>query len=81
MGRASKVFYFSVPHEAAEKIERLAKSESRSRSELLRKMVRVYEECKAEAEWQLLFALGEETTRRFGIKSEEELFKILGGAT
>lgn len=80
MGRTSKVLSFSLPPETASKIESLAKSENRSRSELLREMVSVYERFQAETEWQELFAFGEETARRFKIKSEDELFKILGGA-
>jgi predicted transcriptional regulator len=71
---------FSLPPETASKIESLAKRENRSRSELLREMVSVYERFQAEAEWQGLFAFGEETAQRFKIKSEDELFKILGGA-
>lgn len=80
MGRTSKVLSFSLPPETASKIESLAKSENRSRSELLREMVSVYERFQAETEWQELFAFGEETAIRFKIKSEDELFKILGGA-
>ncbi len=79
MARVSKVVSFSLPPDTASKIESLAKSENRSRSELLREMVRVYERFQAEAEWQELFSFGEETARRFKIKSEDELFKILGG--
>lgn len=80
MGRTSKVLSFSLPPDTASKIERIAKSENRSRSELLREMVSVYERYHAEVEWRELFAFGEETARRFKIKSEDELFKILGGA-
>jgi len=80
LGRISKVVSFSVPPDTASKIEDLAKSENRSKSELLREMVSVYERFQAEAEWQELFSFGEETARRFKIKSEDELFKILGGA-
>lgn len=80
MGRVSKVLSFSLPPETAEKINNMAKIENRSRSELLREMVRVYEESQAEAEWKGLFAFGEETASRFKIKSEDELFKIIGGA-
>lgn len=79
MARVSKVVSFSLPPDTASKIESLAKSENRSRSELLREMVSVYERFQAEAEWQELFSFGEETARRFKIKSEDELFKILGG--
>ncbi|MBE0448367.1 MAG: CopG family transcriptional regulator [Actinobacteria bacterium] len=79
LGRTTKVLTFSLPPETAEKIEELAKKERRTKSELLREMVYVYEERQAEAEWQELFAFGEKTTKRFGIKNEEELFKILNG--
>ncbi|MBU1670069.1 MAG: ribbon-helix-helix domain-containing protein [Actinobacteria bacterium] len=80
MARVSKVLSFSLPPETAGKIESLARSENRSRSELLREMVSVYERYRAEEEWQELFAFGEETARRFHIKNEDELFKILRGA-
>ncbi|MHB8896804.1 MAG: ribbon-helix-helix protein, CopG family [Candidatus Geothermincolia bacterium] len=79
MARVSKVLSFSLPPDTASKIEDLAKSENRSRSELLREMVSVYERFQAETEWQELFTFGEETARRFKIKSEDDLFKILGG--
>lgn len=77
MARVSKVVSFSLPPDTASKIESLAKSENRSRSELLREMVDVYERSRAETDWQELFAFGEETARRFQIKGEDELFKIL----
>ena len=80
MARVSKVLSFSLPPDTASKIEDLAKSENRSKSELLREMVSVYERFQAETEWQELFTFGEETARRFKIKNEDELFKILGGA-
>ena len=77
MPRKTKVMSFSLPPEVAEEIEELAKKELRSKSELLREMVRVYEEYLAEKEWQELFFFGKRTARRFGIKDEEELFKTL----
>lgn len=80
MGRVSKVVSFSLPPDTAKKIESIAKSENRSRSELLREMVSVYERHQAESDWQDLFSFGEETAARFKIKSEDDLFKILGGA-
>ncbi len=81
MGRTTKVLSFSLPPETANKIEDIAKKEQRSKSELLREMVQVYEERQAEDEWQDLFAFGEKTAKRFGIKSEDELFKILNGTS
>ncbi len=78
-GRTTKVLSFSLSPEMAEEIEDLAKKERRSKSELLREMVHVYKERQAEEEWQDLFAFGEKTAKRFGIKNEDELFKILNG--
>ncbi|HAW60349.1 MAG TPA: CopG family transcriptional regulator [Actinobacteria bacterium] len=77
MGRATKVLTLSLPPETAREVEKLAKAQGRTKSDLFREMIRVYEEYLAEKEWQELFKFGEETARRFGIKSEEELFAIL----
>ncbi|MDI6817574.1 MAG: ribbon-helix-helix domain-containing protein [Actinomycetota bacterium] len=81
LGRSTKILSFSLSPEMADEIEELAKKERRSKSELLREMVHVYKERQAEAEWQDLFAFGEKTAKRFGIKNEDELFKILNGTT
>ena len=78
-GRSTKILSFSLSPKMADEIEDLAKIERRSKSELLREMVHVYKERQAESEWQDLFAFGEKTAKRFGIKNEEELFKILNG--
>lgn len=80
MARVSKVVSFSLPPDTAYKIESIAKSENRSKSELLREMVDVYERHQADADWKELFSFGEETAGRFRVKSEDELFKLLGGA-
>ena len=77
LGRNTKVLTFSLPPMLAEKVENLAKNQKRSKSDLLREMIRVYEEHLAEKEWQDLFRFGQETAKRIGIKSEEELFELL----
>jgi len=77
LGRNTRVLTFSLPPMLAEKVEKLAKNQKRSKSDLLREMIRVYEEHLAEKEWQDLFRFGQETAKRIGIKSEEELFELL----
>ncbi|MDO8886865.1 ribbon-helix-helix protein, CopG family [Candidatus Oleimmundimicrobium sp.] len=77
MGRTTKVLTFSLPPETAKEIEKLAKDQGKTKSNLLRDAIRVYEEYLAEKEWRELFEFGEETAKRFGIKSEEELFALL----
>lgn len=77
MARKTKVMSFSLTPQTAGKIDELAKRQARSRSELIGEMVAVYEERQAEREWEDLFVFGAKTARRFSIKSEEELFKLL----
>jgi len=43
MGRATKVVGFSVPPAVAEEVEQIAKEEHRTKSELFREMLRVYQ--------------------------------------
>jgi len=77
LGRSTKILSFSLSPEMAADIEDLARKERRSKSELFREMVHVYKERQAEAEWRDLFAFGEKTAKRFGIKNDDELFRIL----
>lgn len=77
MGRTTKVMTFSLSPEIAQKIDDFAKKERRSKSELLREMVDVYEVKQADAAWEKLFAFGEKTANQFNLKSEDELFRHL----
>jgi metal-responsive CopG/Arc/MetJ family transcriptional regulator len=43
MGRSTKVIGFSVPPALAEEVEQVAKAERRTKSELFREMLRVYQ--------------------------------------
>lgn len=77
MSRKSKVLSLSVSPEIAEELDIIAKTESKNRSELFKEMFKTYKESLAEREWRELFDFGEETAKRYSIKNEEELFKIL----
>ena len=77
MGRKSKVLSLSVPPEIARDLDNMAKTEDKSRSEIFKDMFRTYKESVAEREWRDLFSFGKETAKRFEIKDEEELFRIL----
>jgi metal-responsive CopG/Arc/MetJ family transcriptional regulator len=61
----------------AKEVDRLAKSEKKTKSQLFRDMIAVYEEYIAEREWQEIRRYGEETAERLGITSEEEIEKII----
>ena len=77
MGRKSKVLSLSVPPEIARELDNMARTEDKSRSEIFKDMFKTYKESLAEREWRELFSFGKETAKRFEIKDEEELFKIL----
>ena len=77
MGRKSKVLSLSVPPEIARELDNMARTEEKSRSEIFKDMFKTYKESVAERQWRELFSFGEETAKRFKIKDEEELFKIL----
>lgn len=78
MSRKTKVLSLSVPPEMARELDNMARTEEKSRSEIFKDMFKTYKESLAEREWRELFSFGKETAKRFKIKDEEELFKILG---
>jgi len=75
--RTTKRITLSLPSEMAAKVERFAKTEKKSKSQLFRDMFVVYEEYVAEKEWQEIFRFGEETAKRLGITSEEDIERIV----
>jgi len=77
LGRTTKVMTFSLPPETARTVDRLAHEERKNKSQLIREMVEVYEQMRAEKEWQELRALGSETAKKFGIKSEKDIERIV----
>lgn len=77
MGRRSKVLSLSVSPEIARELDNIARTEDKSRSEIFKDMFRTYKESVAERQWRELFSFGKETAKKFNIKDEEELFRIL----
>ena len=77
LSRKTKVLSLSVPPEMARELDNMARTEEKSRSEIFKDMFKTYKESLAEREWRELFSFGKETAKRFKIKDEEELFKIL----
>ena len=77
LSRKSKVLSLSVSPEIAQELDNIVKTGDKSRSEIFKEMFKIYKESLAEREWRELFSFGNETAKRFKIKDEEELFKIL----
>ena len=65
----------ALPEDLVKKVDELAKKEYRNRSELIREALRSYIEDKEK--WEQIFKAGKETMKKMGIKSEEEVNKIV----
>ncbi len=69
------IINLSVPIEMERQITSMAKEESKSKSELLREAFRVYQLRK---KWAKIRAIGEETARRMGIETYDDVEKVAG---
>lgn len=65
----------ALPSELVKRVDRLAKKEYRNRSELIREALRVY--LKDKAEWEQIFEYGKKVGKIMGIKSEEDVDRIV----
>ena len=69
------IINISVPPALAKQINKVAKEENRTKSELLREAFRVYE---FNRDWAKIRAVGEATARRMGIKTYDDIERIAG---
>jgi len=69
-----KVVNVSMPEEFFKQVEKLAKEENRTRSELYREALRQYVETRR---WQKLQRETAERARKLGITSEEDVERII----
>ncbi len=72
---ATQTFNISLPKELVKQVDLLAKKEYRNRSELIREALRVYLSDKQER--NALLAHGKTIGKKMGIKSEEDVNKIV----
>jgi CopG family transcriptional regulator/antitoxin EndoAI len=77
MARTTKTMTVSLPPQIYEEIERLAKLERKTKSELFRDMVRVYEDHLDEERWKRLKRVGRATSRRYRLASEEDIERLV----
>lgn len=71
----TQTFNIALPKELVEKVDEAAKREYRNRSELIREALRVY--LKDMKEWDDLFKYGRRMGKKMGIKSEEDVSRIV----
>ena len=65
----------ALPRDLVKKVDEQAEREYKNRSELIREALRIYLEDKKE--WAQIFAAGERAMKEMGIKSEEEVDRIV----
>lgn len=65
----------ALPKELLKKVDEVAKREYKNRSELIRTALFAY--LKDQEEWNQIFKAGEKAMKDMGIKSEEEVNKIV----
>ena len=80
MARTAVTIGFSVPPETAERVERMAQREGRNKSELFRDMVRVYGEQRELEVFEELTAYGREKAERLGIRTEDDVERLIDEA-
>lgn len=65
----------ALPKDLVKIVDRVAKSEYKNRSELIREALRVY--LKNMEEWEEIFKYGKKIGKKMGIRSEEDVNKIV----
>ncbi|MHB1276558.1 MAG: ribbon-helix-helix domain-containing protein [Candidatus Humimicrobiaceae bacterium] len=74
MGRTTKILNISIEPKLYEEINETAKTESRTKSELIREAFRQYQSNKS---WTQIRKWGNETATKMSIKDEEDIDRIL----
>lgn len=77
MSRVTKTLTVSLPPQVFEEVEKLAKEERKTKSELFRDMIRIYEDYLDERRWRRLRRLGRETAKKLNITSEEDIERLV----
>ena len=65
----------ALPKDLVKKVDNRAKKEYKNRSELIREVLRVYLDDRKE--WEDLLAYGKKVGKKMGIKSEDDVNKIV----
>jgi predicted transcriptional regulator len=77
MARTTKTLTVSLPPPVYEEIERLARLERKTKSELFRDMVAVYRDHLDEERWERLRRLGRATARKRRLSSERDIEQLV----
>ncbi len=69
------IINISMPQAMAKRVEKLAKEENRTKSELLREAFRIYE---FKRDWAKIRKWGRETARKMNIRTYDDVERIAG---
>jgi CopG family transcriptional regulator/antitoxin EndoAI len=75
MARKTKIVNLSLPQETYRQVEELADQMEVSKSELLREALKNY--VASERRWQQIRQKGQETAKKFSIKDEDDVDRII----
>lgn len=71
----TQTFNIALPQDLVKKVDTQAKKEYRNRSELIREALRVY--LARNQAWEQIFQAGKEAANKAGVKTEEDVIKIV----
>jgi metal-responsive CopG/Arc/MetJ family transcriptional regulator len=77
MARATKTLTVSLPPQLYEEVERIAEQEQKTKSELFRDMLRVYEDFLDERRWSRLRRTGAQSAKKLGVKTEADIERLV----
>lgn len=77
--RNTAVVSISLPQEVLAQLNQWAKLERKNKTELIKEALRWYRVWKFRKDWQELRKLGEETRKKFGFKTEDDLYEYIHG--
>ena len=75
MARSTRIVNLSLPPEVFEEVERMAREENTSRSEVLREALRQY--TRNQKLWRRIYRWGEESAGELGIGSDAEVDELI----
>jgi len=75
--RSTTTITVSISPDELRAVERLAKQENKSKSQLFRDMLALYEEEKQDRVLEELLKYGEETAQRLGVKTEADIERLV----
>jgi metal-responsive CopG/Arc/MetJ family transcriptional regulator len=77
MSRTTRTLTVSLPPRLYDEVERLAEQGNQTKSELVRDMIRVYEDYLDDRRWKHLRVIGAETAVRYDITSEKDIERLV----